>query len=215
MKKKIIQISATVAIFCLSTMFAIWASAESSAALNLDITATGVSFGRGKGNCLQASSGIIEANFPTIPYTYTYDYTKNIGKVTSMVQYSADNLEPLTLEEEIMVHIHVDGSFRTLDEGEWADIILLEIRGCTSVDAEGVQYCISAYEGIPSSDVGNIGKVTKMDNTWWVTASIPAATEQGGAPSLCVNRWEQGNIVDGFCIPLYGLEIVCTGTITK
>ena len=109
-----------------------------------------------------------------------------------------------------MVHIHIDGSFKRLNEGEQADITLLEIRGCTSVDAKDVQYCIQAYYGIPSPDVENIGTVTKTGlNTWEIVASIPTR-EQGGAPSLCVN-----NATDSFCIPLYGFEVRCTGTITK
>ena len=208
MKKKLLPSIAIVAILCLTPMFVIWASAESSGTLNLVISATGVSYGRGKGSCIQASSGSIEAGFPFIPYRF--DDTKEIGYVTSTVSYIYNGPESLTLNEEIMVHIHIDGSFRRLNVGEEADITLLEIMGCTSADSEGVQYCVNAYYGIPSPDVGSIGTVTKTSpNTWWIDASVPAF-EQWGAASLCVN-----SATDGFCIPLYDLELRCTGTITE
>jgi len=194
-------------------MFVIWASAQSNT-LNLVITATGGSFGRGKGICLQASTGTVEVMFPTNPYTYGYENTKTIGKVTSEVYYVAENLGTLTLEEEIWIHVHVDVPFRRLNEGESAKITLLEIGGCTSLDLEGVQYCLGAHHAIPSSDVGNIGTVTKTGpDTWGVDALIPAPEQ--GAQSLCVRQWSEGEIVDGFCIPLYGFEVMVTGTITK
>lgn len=205
-KRKLLPISAIVTILCLTPMFVIWASAQSSGTLDLVISVTGVSYGRGKGSCIQASSGSIGASFSSIPYEH-YD-EKEIGYVTSTVSYSYNGPEPLTLSEEIMVHIHIDGSFRRLDEGGQAAITLLEIMGCTSADSD-VQYCVNAYYGIPSPDVGNIGTVTKTGpNTWWVEASIPAS-EQCPAASLCVN-----SATDGFCIPLYDLEVRCTGTIT-
>lgn len=212
MKKKLFSIAAIIALLCLTPMFVIWASAQSET-LNLDISATGASYGRGKGNCLQASSGSIVAGFPFIPYTFKD--TKEIGYVNFTASYIYNGPESLTLNTEIMVHIHIDGSFRRLSIDETAPITLLEIRGCTSIDSEGVQYCVNAYYAIPSPEVGNIGTVTKAgSNTWWVDASIPAR-EQGG-PSLCVSLWEQGDEpVDGFCIPLYGLEVRCTGTITE
>ena len=213
MKKRLFPIAALIALLCLMPMFVIWASAQSSGTLSLGISATGVSYGRGKGSCLQASSGLIEAGFPFIPYTF--GDTKEIGYVTSTVSYIYNGPESLTLNEEIMVHIHIDGSFRRLSIDETAPITLLEIRGCTSIDSNGVQYCVNAYYAIPSPDVGNIGTVTKTgSNSWWVDASIPVH-EQGG-PSLCVALWEQGGEpIDGFCIPLYGLEVRCTGTITE
>jgi hypothetical protein len=211
MRKKLISISAIVAILCLTSVFVIWTSAETST-MNLTITATGGSFGRGKGNCFQASSGTIEVGL--LPPAQTYGYTNEIGNVSSTVSYSYD-LASLSLVEEIRVHIHIDGSFRRLSIGETAPITLLEIMGCTSIDSGGVQYCVNANYAIPSPDVGNIGTVKKTgSNTWWVDALIPAH-EQGG-PSLCVSLWEQGDEpMDGFCIPLYNFEVVCTGEIAN
>jgi hypothetical protein len=211
-KKKLFSILTIIALLCL-TPLVIWASAQSSGTLNLDISATGASYGRGKGNCLQASSGSIMAGFPFIPYTFKD--TKEIGYVNFTAFYIYNGPESLTLNTEIVVHIHIDGSFRRLSIDETAPITLLEIRGCTSIDLEGLQYCVSAYYAIPTPDAGYIGTVTKTGpNSWWVDASIPAS-EQGG-PSLCVMLWEQGGEpIDGFCIPLYDLELSCTGTITE
>jgi hypothetical protein len=208
MKKKLLPISAIVTILCLTPMFVIWASAQSPEPLNLVISVTDVSYGRGKQSCIKASSGSITASFSTIPYNH-YD-EKEIGYVTSTVSYSYNGPEQLTLNEEIRVQIHIDGAFRTLNEGEQAAITILMIAGCTSADYQGVQYCVNAYYEIPSPDVGTIGTVTKTSpNTWWVDASIPAP-EEWAAASLCVN-----SATDRFCIPLYDLEVRCTGTITE
>lgn len=213
MRKKLISISAIVAILCLTSVFVIWTSAETST-MNLTITATGGSFGRGKGNCFQASSGKIEVEL--IPDTYEYRYSRTIGKVNSTVLYSYEDLASLTLVEEIIVHIHIDGSFRRLSIDETAPITLLEIMGCTSVDSNGVQYCVNANYALPPSDIGNLGTVTRLgSDTWWIDALIPAH-EQGG-PSLCVRQWSGGDEpIDGFCVPpLYNFQVNCTGTIAN
>ena len=208
MKKKLIPIIAIVAMLCLTPMFVIWVSAESSGTLNLVISATGASYGRGKGICLQASSGNIVA---TLPPKYEYSpEPKTIGGVTAKFSYSYNESlpSPLILDQDLMVHIHIDGSFRRLNDGDTANIILLEIRGCTSVDLDGVQYCVYAYCEIPSSDAGDIGTVTKSGNNWEINVSM-LPSEQW-VPSLCVN-----SATDGCCIPLYGFEVSCTGTITQ
>jgi hypothetical protein len=211
MKKKLLPISAIVAILCLIPMFALWTSAQSSETMNLEINATGVSYGRGKGICLQASSGMIVA---TLPPEYEYiPEPKTIGGVTASFSYSYDESlpSPLLLDQYVMVHIHIDGSFRRLNDCDTANIILLEIVGYTSVDPDdpdGVQYSVYAYYGIPSSDVGDIGTVTKSGNIWEIDALIPASEQW--TPSLCVD-----SDTDGFCIPLYGFDVVIKGTITN
>jgi len=117
---------------------------------------------------------------------------------------------PLDLVTDITVHIHIDGSFRRLNEGVPVDITMLMIGGCTAApEIDGVQYCINAY-----FETGNIGTVTKTGpSTWLVEALIPEPEQ--GAPGLCVNQWSDGSVVDGFCIPLSDFQVEVTGTITK
>ncbi len=194
-------------VLLLSSMI-IWTSAE-PAALSLTITATG-DF-RGKGDRFRASSGVIVVAFPSTSYTYEYEYSKTIDQVTSTVSYIAVNLGTLTLVEEIMVEIGIDGSFRRLSIDETAPITWLFIAGCEAAPDNGFQYCVSASSS-------NRGTVTRTgSNTWWVDASIPASIPGSGqgTPSLCVAECSGGKVVDGFCIPLYNLQVVCTGIITK
>lgn len=200
-KKKLFLILAIIALLCLAPMFVIWASPQSNM-LSLVIDATG-DFGR-KGNCFQASLGTIDVELS--PTTYSYVDEKEIGNVSSSINYGYHDLASLTLVTEITVHIHIDGSFRRLSEGDSAPITLLEINGCTSVSPEGEQYCIYVY-------AGNVGTVTKTGPYWQVDALIPAPEQ--GAQSLCVNEWSEGEVVNGFCVPLHGFTTRIIGTLTK
>jgi hypothetical protein len=211
-KKKLFSISAMVAILFLAPMLVIWASAQSPPTLSLNITATGDFSARAR-NCLQAASGAIVADLPPAPYQDKY--TKKIGGVSSELTYSYDETLslPLELVVDITIHIHIDGSFRKLDENVPVDITMLMIGGCTArPDLTGVQYCVNAYWEV-SSDIGSIGTVTRTSpSTWYVDAEF--LTSEQGSPSLCVNDWLEGNVVDGFCIPLKGFRVVVNGTIT-
>lgn len=210
LKKKLFPISAIIALLCLTPMFVIWTSALTPPKLSVTFTATG-DF-KGKGNCLQAQSGIIYADLPRGPYPVEVDsIDKNIGGVSMTASYSYDDALPLPLDlvTDIMVHIHIDGSFRRLNEGVPADITLLTISGCTAApETDGVQYCIHAY-----SETENIGTVTKTLSGWEVEALIPLPEQ--GAPGLCVNEWSDGSVADGFCIPLSNFQVEISGTITK
>lgn len=201
-RKKLFPISCIIVLLCLTPIFVIWTFAQTSPTLSLNIDATGAY--QKKGNCFQASIGTIMVGLD--PETNTFGDTKSIGKVESMVTYSYQDLASLTLVVDMLVHIHIDGSFRRLNEGEFADITLMEIRGCTTVDQYGVQYCVYV-------NAGNVGTVTRTGpNEWQVDALIPSP--EYGAQSLCVNQWSGSEVVDGFCIPLYGYESVITGKLT-
>ena len=208
LKKKLFPISAIIALLCVTPMFVIWTSALTPPTLSLTFTATGDFTGRG--NCLQAQSGIIYADLPRGPYPVEVDSVdKNIGGVSMTASYSYDDDLPLPLDlvTDIMVHIHIDGSFRKLNVGDSADITMLMISGCTAApETDGAQYCINAY-------IENIGTVTKTLSGWEVKALI-LETEQG-SPGLCVNDWSDGSVVDGFCIPLSDFQVEVSGTITK
>ncbi len=207
MKKKLFPISAIIALLCLTPMFVMWTSAQTPPTLSLTFTATGGNF-RGKGSCLQASSGMIVADLPRGPYPFELDsFTKTIGGISWEATYSYDNTLslPLNLEVDIMVHIHIDGPFRRLKENVPEDITMLAITGCTLAPVDGVQYCINVHS--------DIGTVTKKGDTWEVYADFE--TSNHGSPGLCVSNWIGGEVDDGFCVPLKDFKVVCTGTITK
>ena len=192
MRRKLFSISTIIALLCLTPMLVMWTSASSPPTLSLTIIDATVDFQR-KGNCLQASSGTIEAGLPS---EYYFNDKMEIGGVTREATYSYNALElPLSLVKEVIVHIHIAGSFRKLSVGDSADITLLEIRGCTVIGPEGEQYCVSVgYFEIP-----NIGKVTMTGpNTWLVEASI-SPSEQW-SPSLCVREWPGTENENSFCI---------------
>jgi hypothetical protein len=210
LKKKLFPISTIIALLCLTPLYVMWTSAQTPPTLNLTFNVAGEF--RGKGNCLQAQSGTIQADLPHGPYPFEVDSVdKNIGGLRMEARFSYDAALPLPLDlvTDIMVHIHVDGSFRRLNEGVPAELTLLMISGCTAApETAGVQYCISAY-----SEAENIGTVTKTgSNTWLVEAFIPL-TEQGSS-CLCVNQWSDGSVEDGFCISLSGFQVEVSGTIT-
>ena len=210
-RKKLLSISAIIAMLCLTPMFVIMASAQSHE-LTLTITYATVNL-KGKGGCLRATSGTIEANLPS---TYAWTETKSVGGVTWKADYSYDLSEltpplPLQLVEAIEVHIHIDGSFRRQIEGVPDDITMLIITGCTEEPIDGEQYCVhaSAY-----SENGYIGTVTRSGpNSWYVDANFLPSDQ--GSPSLCVHEWVGGEPKEGFCIPLNDFQIICKGTITQ
>ena len=207
LKKKLVLISAVVTLLSLTPMVVVWTSAVSADWGTLTIDVVG-SFAR-KGVCMQTSSGMISADLPD---TYTHDpEAKIIGGVTwdVLYKYTFDETSlPLELVEDMNVHIHIETSFRKLKEGVPTDITMLMISGCTKAPetGEGVQYCLNAYfEG------ENIGTVTKDGNILTIVASI--LDSELCPASFCVNRWSEGTVVDGFCIPLH-LNLAIDGTIT-
>lgn len=211
LKKKLFSISAIIVILCLIPMFVIWTSAQVTPpelpTLIIDVTGDF----RGKGNCLQASSGKIDA---WLPPTYNYDpVEKSIGGVTWDVSYgynfgSSQPTTKLALVEDIMIHIHIAGSFRRLNEFDSADITMLMIHGFTATPTSGAQYSVNAY-----SETGYLGEVIKTgSNTWSVVASIPDSEQS--PIGLCVTDWVEGQVVEGFCIPLH-FDVAVEGTITK
>jgi hypothetical protein len=191
-------------------MFVIMASAQSHW-LTFTILDATVDL-KGKGSCLRATAGIIEAN---LPETYSWSDKKEVGGVMWEPSYSYNlegiELVPFQLVEAIEVHLHIDGSFRRLAENVPEDITMLMIGGCTEDPVDGVQYCIHA---MADSERGYIGTVTRTGpSSWYVDAKFLGFDQ--GAPSLCVHELIGGEPKEGFCIPLYDFGVMCTGTITK